>query len=245
MKRKLKCVIVDDEPNAHQTIVEHLKNSPIGEVIYSFYKPSDFLKKMNEIDFDVVFLDIQFNNDTLHGFHVAAELVVENKIFIFISGHHRLILEACKHAGAIDVVPKPNTKEKLNSALIKASKIILNTAELPKKEHELFYVAERKEQVSILLTDIFYIKTAERDHRNKEVIVRNGKKMTLMNCTFGQLINLSPKLVQINISELISYDIVDSIFHDIINVKADSPIEIPRTLTLSKTHRKGFKINFI
>jgi DNA-binding LytR/AlgR family response regulator len=245
MRRKLRCVIVDDDPEAHHTIINQLKDSSIGEIIQSFYKPSDFLDNIYELDFDVVLLDILFNNDRLQGFDVAQVCNAENKVIVFISGSSELIVEACKYVGAIDVVPKPNTKERLNNALVKTWKILFNNIELPKKEHELFFVAERKEQISLLLSDIIFVRTAIGDHRNKEVIIKNGGKLTLMNCTFRHLLQFSNKLVQINISELISYDIVESVFHDIIYIKTTAPKEIPRILTLSKTHRSVFKLNFV
>ena len=106
-------------------------------------------------------------------------------------------------------------------------------------------MAERKEQISLLLSDIFFVKTAVGDSRNKEVTLKNNEKFTLMDCRFGQLLQLSPRLAQINISELVSYDIVEAVFHDSIYIKSNAPPYIPRVLTLSKTHRKGFKINFV
>ena len=243
MERKLRCAIVDDDPESHQTIIELLRNSPIGEIAHSFYKPSDLLQHIDTLDIDVVFLDILFTNDTLQGFDIAPLLKAENKIIIFISGKDEFIIEACRYAGAIDVIPKPTTKEKLVSALMKAWKTIsIHGANI--KEHELFYVAERKEQISLQLSDIFFVKTANGDSRNKEVILKNREKFTLMDCKFGHLLQASPKLAQINISELVSYDIVEAIFHDTIYVKSSAPPEIPKVLTLSKTHRKGFKINF-
>ncbi|HTB30794.1 MAG TPA: response regulator [Bacteroidia bacterium] len=245
MKRKLKCVIVDDDPEAHQIILQQLKNSLTGEITHSFYRPSDLVGIISEIDFDAVFLDIVFTNDTLQGFDIASRLIAQNKVVIFISGNNQFIIEACKYVGAIDVVPKPNTKEKLNDALEKAWKVKFSIIESDKKEHELFFVAERKEQISLLLSDILYVKTAIGDHRNKEVILKGGEKFTLMDCTFGNLLQMSSKLVRINTSELVSYDIVNSLFHDTINVKPNVPQGIAKTLTLSKTYRKAFKTNIV
>jgi DNA-binding LytR/AlgR family response regulator len=245
VERKLKCAIVDDEPEAHLTIRELLENSPIAEITHSFYNPSDFLKHIHSIAFDVVFLDIIFYNDKLQGFDIAPMLKAENKIIVFISGSNKHIIEACKDAGAIDVIPKPNTKEKLISALIKASHALPSLHEANHKEHELFFVAERKEKVSLLLSDFLYVKTPDRDARNKELILKNGEKLTLMDCKFSYLLNRSPKLGQINISELVSYDIVDGVFHDAIYIKSNVPRGIPSTLTLSKSYRKDFNSKFV
>ncbi len=245
MERKLKCAIVDDEPKAHQAIIKLLKNSPIAEITHSFYNPSELLKNIKTIGIDVVFLDILFNNDKMQGLELAPILNAENMIIIFISGSHKLIIEACKYAGAIDVVPKPNTKEKLISALFKAKYVMSASHASNHKEHELFFVAERKEKISLLLSDFLYVKTPDGDPRNKELILKSGEKLTLMDCKFSYLLERSPKLVQINISELVSYDIVDGVYHDTIVVRPDAPQCVPRILTLSKTYRKMFNTNFV
>jgi len=243
MSRKLKCIIVDDDPESHQTIIELLKDSPISEITHSFYKPSDLLENIHSITIDVVFLDIMFPNDILQGFDLAPILKAENKIIIFISGKDQFIIEACRYAGAIDVVPKPNTKEKLLSAVAKAWRI-LSTPMLNHKERALFYIAEKKEQVSLALSDFLFVKTTIDDPRNKEVIMKNGQIVTLMNYKFSDLLQLSSKLAQINISEQISYDIVDSVFFDTIYVKSNAPTSIPKILTLSRQNRRIFKLNF-
>ena len=244
MKRKLKCVIVDDDPESHRCIRELLKDSSLGEVTQSFYSPSDIVKNIHELDTDVVFLDIMFPNDNLQGFDIAPLLKAQNKIIIFISGSNEFIIEACRYAGALDVIPKPNTREKLSSALTKAWQI-LSPPEQDHKEHELFFIAGRKEKVNLALSDFLFVKTLVTDPRNKEVVLKNGTPVILMNYTMDKLLLLSSKLAQINRSELISYDIVESVFYDTIYLKSGLPTGIPKILTLSKNHRKTFSVNFI
>lgn len=234
---------MDDDPDSHHCIMEHLKDSSLAEITQSFYKPSDVVKNIQALDVDVVFLDIMFPNDNLQGFDLAPILKAQNKIIIFISGKDEFIVEACKYAGALDVIPKPNTKERLASALTKAWKIFL-PSEQDHKEHELFFIAGRKEKVSLLLSDFLFVRTLIADPRNKEVVMKNGK-VVLMNYTMEKLLLLSAKLARINKSELISYDIVESVFYDTIYIKKDIPTEIPKILTLSKNHRKNFGVNFV
>lgn len=244
MKRKLKCVIVDDNPEVHQTIIEQLKDSPIGEITHSFYNPSDIIRNIHTIEMDVVFLDIMFSNDTIQGFDIAPKLQAENKSIIFIPDKEEFIIEACKYLGAIDVVPRPSTKERLLAALAKAWKIV-SSPELNQKERELFFIAGRREKVGLLLSDFLFVSTTIRDPRNKIVVMKNGETVTLMNYKLDELLQLSSKLTQINRSQLVSYDIVDAVLHDTIYLKADVPKEIPRILTLSKNHRRRFQLNFV
>lgn len=245
MEAKLRCAIVDDDWEAHRTIIELLKDSTIAEVMHSFYKPSDLLKSINNLAIDVVFLDIMFPNDNIQGFDAAQILNAKNIMVVFISGNGPYIIEACKYVGAIDVVPKPNSRERLNSAILKAWNMMWSHHSISKKVHEFFSVAERKEQVCLVLDDILFVKTSPGDSRNKKVILKNSEKLTLMDCKFEDLLNLSLKLARINISELISYDIVDAVLHDSIYLKPNSPLSIPKILTLSKTYRHFFKAHII
>lgn len=240
MERKLKCVIVDDDPGAHHTIIEQLKDSPLGEVTRSFYKPSELLANIHALEIDVVFLDVIFANDKLQGLDIAPMLTAENKIIIFISDKDEHILKACRYVDATDVIPMPNSKERLISSLIKARKIA--SPELNRKEHEWFFVAGRNIQVSIRLSDILYVKTAK-DPRNKKVILRSGEILILMDCTFSRLLELCPKLIQINVSELVSYDVVDSVAFDTVYVKPKNPPEIPNVLVLSNRYQHEFRRN--
>lgn len=245
MERKLRCVIVDDELEAHQTIIELLKDSTVAEVTHSYYRPTDLLKNINNLAIDLVFLDIMFPNDSIQGFDAAQILNAKNIIVIFISGNGSYIIEACKYVGAIDVVPKPNSRERLNSAVMKAWSLVAAHYSVSRKEHEFFSVAERREQVCLVLDDILFVKTSSDDPRNKKVILKNSEKLTLMDCKFEDLLNLSVKLARINISELISYDIVEAVLHDTIYLKPNTPPGIPRIVTLSKTYRHFFKTHIV
>lgn len=245
MEGRLRCAIIDDEWEAHRTIIELLKDSTIAEVVHSFYKPSDLLKDINNLAIDVVFLDIMFPNDSIQGFDAAQLLNAKNVIVIFISGNGSFIIEACNYVGAIDVVPKPNSRERLNSAVMKAWNMVSAHHSSTRKEHEFFSVAERREQVCLVLDDILFVKTSLGDPRNKKVILKNSEKLTLMDYKFEDLLNLSLKLARINISELISYDIVEAVLHDTIYLKPNTPASIPRILTLSKTYRHFFKAHIV
>jgi DNA-binding LytR/AlgR family response regulator len=245
MEGKLRCVIVDDEWESHQTIIELLKDSMVAEVVQSFYKPSELLKDINNLAIDVVFLDIMFPNDSMQGFDAAQLLNAKNIMVIFISGNGPYIIEACNYVGAIDVIPKPNSRERLNSAVMKAWNMISAHYNTTRKTHEFFSVVERKEQVCLVLDDILFVKTSVEDPRNKKVILRNSEKLTLRDYNFEYLLNLSVKLARINISELISYDIVEAVLHDSIYLRPGFPPGIPRITTLSKTYRHFFKDHIV
>lgn len=246
MEGKLKCIIVDDEPEAHVTLRELISDSPIAEITEAFYKPSDLLDKLYTLEADVFLLDLVFLNDKLQGLDIALRLKEANKLIIFISGKKEMVVEACRLVGAIDVIPKPHTKERLWEALWKAWKMhpANEGHEFSEKSQALFHLAGKRELVNLYIADIYFVRTINIDSRNKEVIFKDGQKVILMNYTFEQLHKLSERLVRINESEMVSYDMVGSVGQDTIYIKPDCPPEIPKWLTLSRTYRKTFKDNF-
>src|ERR1700733_13083329 len=120
MNAILHCVIIDDDPEVHTLINGFLKGSAKAFISFSFYKCCEFLNKIRSIEFDLVFLDCFFPNDTMLGVDVALKLIEMNKQFIFISGQQQIFIEACRTCGALDVMPKPLTKSRFLGAINKA-----------------------------------------------------------------------------------------------------------------------------
>jgi two-component system, LytTR family, response regulator len=244
MENKIKCVIIDDDPEAHTTIQGFLENYPLAEIKYSFYNPTEFLKKLNFLEFDLCFLDCLFMNDTMQGAELAIKLKELNKHFIFISANHKAFVEACRMVGALDAIPKPNTERRIKESLEYAYPILFNSRVSPQKDHELCYVAENKGKISIPVPDILYVRTDPVDPRNKITSLKNNISYTLMDYKFNKLLKLSPNFVLVNRSEVISYEIVEELKGEFIYLKQNENKEVPRTVTLSKTCRKNFNINF-
>ncbi len=244
MVRKLQCAIVDDDPDAHTVIKNHLTNYNLAEIKYSFYSPSEFLKKLNFIDFDLCFLDCLFYNDRIQGTDLAFKLKELNKHFIFISSNHQSFIEACRMVGALDAIPKPNTEKRIKESIEYAYKIIFPSIARSHKEHELCYVAEHKGKISIPIPNIVYAKTDEFDPRNKIAHLKNNISYTLMDYKFSRLLQLSTNLALVNRSEVISYDVVEEVKGDCIYIRQNENKELPRIVTLSKTCRKNFNQNF-
>lgn len=244
MENKIKCVIVDNDPEAHTIIQRFFKNYDLAEVKYNFYTPTDFLKKMNFLDFDLCFLDCLFINDRIHGAEIAIKLKELNKRFIFTSANHKAFIEACRMGGALDAIPKPNTEQRIKESMEYAYPIIFNSPVNAQKDHELCYVAENKGKINIPISTILYVRTDFIDSRNKLVRLKNNISYTLMDYKFSKLLKLSPKFTLVNRSEVVSYEIVQEIKGEFIYLKQDENRELPRTVMLSKTCKKDFNLNF-
>jgi len=234
---------VDDDAKSHEIIKALLKNSNLAEVKYNFHSCTEFLNKLNFIDFDLCFLDCLFLNDKIQGVDVAIKLKSINKYFIFISDNQKAFIEACRMVGALDAIPKPYSEKRVKDALEYAHPIIFSTSNV-KKEYELCYVAEHKGKISIPVPNIIYVRTDSVDPRNKLAKLKNNISYTLMDYKFSELLKLSQKFALVNRSEVISYEIVEEVKGECIHLKQHENKELPRTVTLSKTCRKNFNLNF-
>ena len=241
MEAKLKCVIIDDDTDVQAAIKGYLKDSNKAVVVHCFEKCTDFIKQMDEIPFDLVFLDCMFPGDTKNGVDVAFALKEIGKEFVFISAKHRSFVEACRVIGALDAMPKPITGKRLAEAIDKAYQLLISS-KIGSKKHALFHIKEQKGEINICISDILYVRTHQSDPRNKIVRLKNNLNYTLMDCKFDSLIELSSDFVMANKSELISYDIVEGINGEYILLKQYENGKIPRAIPLSPLFKSAFKL---
>lgn len=105
MIKKLKTVIVDDEPNAVDFI-----NSVIGdhcpelEVVGKAYNVTSGIKKIEEQNPDLVFLDVEMPNGT--GFDLLAHFPEKEFDVVFITAFNHYAIKAIKFS-AVDYILKP------------------------------------------------------------------------------------------------------------------------------------------
>lgn len=236
MNRKLVCALVDDDVKTHEIFKNFMKDSPFAVLGYFFHTANDFLKIESSIKYDVCLLDIMLPD--MLGFEVAEKIT---KPYIFISGFKDKLIESIELVGPLDVVSKPTKKERLDKAIELAYNKIIRFSESKKKQYyELFHVAHKRGVINIFIPDIYYIKTDDSDHRNKNVIFKNGESLTLMNCNFNIFLECSPKLGRVNKSEMISFEIFEGIEFDLINIKKIDGLKLPTWVTISSKYKADF-----
>ncbi len=240
---KLHCIIVDDDPDTHTVIRNFLKDSRKAVVTASFYKCTDFLQKMYHYEFDVVFLDCLFPNDTKMGVDVAFKLKEIGKRFIFISAVDKLFIEACRMMGAMDVMPKPLTEQRLLESIEYAYGLIIGK-EINLRKHILVHIKELRGETNIDRTDILYASAETKNPRNKKVLLKHDTNYTFFNWKFSEILNLSDEFTMANKLELVSYSIVENIFEDYLTLKQDENSHIPKHIPLSPAYRNSFKREF-
>ena len=103
-----KVIIIDDEPLARSIVAEYLKDHEDFEILAECSDGFEGVKKITELEPDLVFLDIQMPR--INGFEML-ELLSDSPSIIFTSAFDQYALKAFE-ASAVDYLLKPFTKER-------------------------------------------------------------------------------------------------------------------------------------
>jgi two-component system LytT family response regulator len=135
MTRKLKTLIVDDEPNAVDFISSIIgEYCPDLEVISKAYDVPEGIKSINEMKPDLVFLDVEMPNGT--GFDLLTHFPDKDFDVVFITAFNHYAIRAIKFS-AVDYILKPiNIKEFIESV----NKVLQKRTESSSKSNENFKI---------------------------------------------------------------------------------------------------------
>jgi two-component system, LytTR family, response regulator len=118
----MRAILVDDEPDGIRTLKKLLElNSPDVEIIASCTDTDLAKKKVQQLQPDVVFLDVQMPGKS--GLDFLSELPERNFEVIFVTAHNDYVLPALRFS-AVDYLMKPVDQDKLVEALQRARKKI-------------------------------------------------------------------------------------------------------------------------
>lgn len=168
----LKTLIVDDEPLAHDIIVEYLEDLPHIEVVGQCYLASEALTFISEHSVDLIFLDI--NMPKLNGIDFLKILPIKPQVII-TSAYQEYALEGFE-LEVCDYLLKPFRYNRFLKALNKAHKqhqllhadsvatkeSISQTTQAepanlsPVKESRIFIKVDKK-RIQLNLADIIYL----------------------------------------------------------------------------------------
>lgn len=143
MSRKIRTIIVDDEPLARQTVEDLLIGDHEIEVCCSCSDGVEALKVIRDMNPELVFLDIQMPD--LNGFDVLEALIEEPGIrnlpfIVFVTAHDRFALRAFEYH-ALDYILKPFSDSRFLEAVTHAKKQIaaLKSAAIQKQLVDLLH----------------------------------------------------------------------------------------------------------
>src|ERR1700726_2968868 len=114
----MKTLIVDDEPIARRVLREELEMFPEVEIVAEAENGREALQKINDLQPDLVFLDLQM--PVMGGFEVVRNLRgVRVPVIVVITAFDQHAIEAFE-AGAIDYILKPINETRLLKAIERA-----------------------------------------------------------------------------------------------------------------------------
>ena len=116
MKDNLTAIIIDDESLARQIIKKYLEEYSSIELIADCSNGLEGIKKINELNPDLIFLDIQMPK--INGFEML-EILEEPPVIIFTTAYDQYAIKAFE-VNAADYLLKPFSKERFNEAIEKA-----------------------------------------------------------------------------------------------------------------------------
>lgn len=139
--KKIKCIIVDDEPLAVSLLGSYVEKIPFLELVFSTENPIEALEFIQKNDADLVFLDIQMPELTGINF---MKIVGDKMKYILTKAYSEYALEGYEH-NVVDYLLKPISFDRFNKSVMKAQ--------------ERFPVAEASE------TGYFFVKSSGQQHR--------------------------------------------------------------------------------
>jgi len=175
----IKCIIVDDEKPARDELSYLISKDYRFDIIETFDNGKKLLEEVKELEFDVLFIDI--NMPILNGIEVVEALVehgVECRV-VFVTAYDTHAIKAFE-LNAIDYLLKPVSEDRLQSSLDRVvqhldevnyeNKIgqVLSQLNKEKKEHICFH--KNGKIVPVKFNEIIFVKA-----ENKGAIVKTIK----------------------------------------------------------------------
>ncbi|WP_347839464.1 LytTR family DNA-binding domain-containing protein [uncultured Draconibacterium sp.] len=180
----MRAVIVEDEKlsvlNLQKLLQEYAPDIELVDVCYS---GREALEKLPQLNFDLVFLDIQFNDD-FDAFEMLKAWRWDKLQLIFVTSYNDYALKAFKH-NAIDYITKPIDKEELITAINKAKNRIFRKNELEKLIQTIEALRNRQliirgqnETLFLPVSNLLYLQ-AEKDYTIIQYL-KDGKNYEIL-----------------------------------------------------------------
>lgn len=151
--KKIKCLVVDDEPLAIDLLKDHISKINFLELGFSTTNPLDALEKLRLENFDLVFLDIQMPE--LNGMDFLKILDKKAEV-ILTTAYSEYALESYDYE-VLDYLLKPISFERFYKSVLKilSEQSINEEVKVP----NFFFVKIDSQQVKIFCEDILYIES--------------------------------------------------------------------------------------
>lgn len=163
----MNCIVIDDEPMAHQVLEHYIGQTPGLQHLASFRNAVEAFEYLSKHKVDLLFLDIEM--PLVNGIHFLKALAVKPKT-IFTTAYKQYAFESYE-LDAVDYLLKPFSYERFlkaankvglsntpveettaNHLLIKDGHSLLNL-----KQQDIIYIEGNKDYVKLFTRDKFYL----------------------------------------------------------------------------------------
>lgn len=157
---KIKCLLIDDEPQALKVLVKYISQINWLEVVAQCKNAIEALEILQNKSIDLIFLDIKMPN--LLGTDFLKSLSNPPKV-IFVTAYRDYAVESYE-LNVVDYLLKPVSFERFMKAISKIkknneNKLLSNTNEFVQNTEAFVYLKVDKSMQKILLKDITHIES--------------------------------------------------------------------------------------
>ena len=152
--KMLKCLIVDDEPLAHDVIVDYAAELSYLDIVAQAYRPLNAIEILKDADIDLIFLDIQMPK--LNGLEMLSLLDHQPQVII-TTAYEEYALKSYEFNVA-DYLLKPFRLDRFIQAVEKA-KQNLEKKNINKGEDNYLLIKSDKRLVKVNPDEILYLES--------------------------------------------------------------------------------------
>jgi len=197
----IRCMIIDDEPLAHEVLAAHIENSEALTLVASASNAVEAFRLLHEIPVDLLFLDIRM--PSINGLDFLQSL--KNPPSVIFTTAYAEYAHTGFELDAVDYLLKPISYERFEKAIRKLLRIVA-PAEETDKPYTYFKVSGKL--LKVMHADLLYAQSF-RDYIQLHTL--NGNLLTYM--TMKNLAELLPEkyFVRVHRSFLVNLKHIDKI----------------------------------
>ncbi len=224
MSKKIKCIIVDDEPMAREILVSYVEKISNLELIKSCKNALEAFDVINEQKIDLLFLDI--NMPEVSGLSLAKMIGKESKV-IFTTAYRDYAVEGF-NLKAVDYLLKPIAFDRFLEAVNTFFDTISVAEESPKENKNVtanfFFVRSERKMVKVNFVEILYIESLS-DYI--KICTQNSTIITRETITNVEAKLPSQQFLRVHRSYIVSLKGIDSYTNEFLEI-AQKAIPISR-----------------
>ena len=230
MSKKLKCIIVDDEPPAIRLLSKYIEKVSFLILVESFTSPLEALQFVEKNEVDLFFLDIQMPEIT--GIQLSKILHQKSQV-IFTTAYPQFALDGYE-VSATDYLLKPIEFERFYKAVMKVNNkanFIKDVNIVNDANNFLFFKTDGKNKFSkVFLEDILFV-----EGLRNYVCIQMEKEQIITYSTLKKIKEglSEDNFIQIHKSYIISIKDIDKIDNDSVWING-------KELPIGNTYRKLF-----